>query len=427
MIDLWRPYETKSPATIFSELASDCEKLGISSQDIYGDFTMSTETSWLRRFERELSNDLGKEDCLFLPSGTMAQQIVLRIYAERCQRKSFACHFSSHILLHEQDSYNTLSELDAIVIPPNQNKSTQLPISFETVVQQLSASPTPACLVLECPHREIGGKCTPWEDLVKIFNYCKSHDIALHMDGARLWEAAAAYQRPLPELCAFFGSVYVSFYKGLGGITGAALLGDAELIASARVWLRRFGGNLYTLLPYAVSSWSSYRRHKDSFSDRRARLQHVVRVVSDALSSFRSPQDNVALVRFDPTVPEVSLVHVYIQGCVSVVEAARNAAAEACGVKCFMKLRAGQYGASQESCTEFNMVSCDMLCYITTSLFNVSIFPGPAEWRYPRRGLGAGVDSLCADSARYAGRRAPFITTEEVQLDRNIHLQLLCE
>ena len=69
------------------------------------------------------------------------------------------------------------------------------------------------------------------------------------------------YRKSLSDLADPFDSVYISFYKGLGSISGAMLMGSNDFCEEARVWLRRFGGNLYTLLPYAVPCWAGYRRH----------------------------------------------------------------------------------------------------------------------------------------------------------------------
>jgi threonine aldolase len=373
MIELAQASESKSPETVFSELGQACGELGITKQDMYGDFAMTTESSWLRRFESELSTDLGKSDCIFLPSGTMGQQISLMIHKERTKRNSFVCHFSSHLLLHEQQSYSKLCQLECNIIPPDENQAIQLPVSYEVAMQYLTSSPPPACLVLECPHREIGGKCTSFDDLVKISTYCRVNGIALHMDGARLWEATAAYGKSAAELCALFDSVYVSFYKGLGGMTGAALLGDFAFIASSRVWLRRFGGNLFTLMPYAVSSWSGYRKNAGAFQERRDRLRQAVAAVTDALGAYTT-ETGAPLVRFDPPVPEVSLIHVYFNADTALVDSARQAAADECGVRCFSKLRMGEYGAAEQSYTEFNLVrkymwltcTCfvDAVCYL---------------------------------------------------------------
>jgi threonine aldolase len=73
--------------------------------------------------------------------------------------------------------------------------------------------------------------------------------VALHLDGARLWECRPFYGRDYAQIAGLFDSVYVSFYKTLGGIAGAALAGPADVIAEARVWQRRQGGNLVRLFP----------------------------------------------------------------------------------------------------------------------------------------------------------------------------------
>ena len=71
----------------------------------------------------------------------------------------------------------------------------------------------------------------------------------MHMDGARLWESAPFYGRSYAEIAALFDTVYVSFYKGVGAIAGAALAGPADFIAEARVWQRRHGGDLVNSTP----------------------------------------------------------------------------------------------------------------------------------------------------------------------------------
>src|SRR4029453_15083491 len=109
-------------------------------------------------------------------------------------------------------------------------------------------------LLLELPQREIGGRLPEWDDLLAQVEWARARQIALHLDGARLWEAQPFYDRPHAEIAGLFDSVYVSFYKGLGGMGGAALAADAGTIAEARVWLRRHGGNLVTLHPFVVAA-----------------------------------------------------------------------------------------------------------------------------------------------------------------------------
>merc|ERR1712080_270155 len=98
------------------------------------------------------------------------------------------------------------------------------------------AQTAPCACLLELPHRELGGKLVPMDDLEALSETCRAHGVALHMDGARLWEAQAGYGCEFKELTAHFDSVYVSFYKGLGGLSGAMLLGSETFCDEARVW-----------------------------------------------------------------------------------------------------------------------------------------------------------------------------------------------
>lgn len=137
------------------------------------------------------------------------------------------------------------------------------PLSLEHVQECLKPHETDeiSTLFVELPHRELGGKITPWEDILKMQQLCKNEKIAFYCDGARIFEATTGNQETLAKLAEPFDSLYISFYKGLGGLSGAMLMGDKEFCREARIWLRRFGGNLYTLLPYAISGWSGYRRY----------------------------------------------------------------------------------------------------------------------------------------------------------------------
>jgi hypothetical protein len=377
-----------SPRETFLQLADQCDTLGISSFDVYGDVSSDISQSWLRRFEKELSHKLGCDDAVFMCSGIMAQNIALSIHTRAKGTPSFACHYSSHVLLHEQSAFSELLNLQAKIIPRVSGELRQPPVTKESMLAVLQESPV-SCAIIECPHREIGGKCTSWDDLLVISDYCKRNNIALHMDGARLWEASAGYGKTLSELCSLFDSVYVSFYKGLGGVTGAMLLGKSDFIKEARVWQRRFGGNVYSQLPYDVSCWAGFRTHCDDFTARRDRLRLVVASLTGLftadVSGNNSESEQSPLVWFDPPIPEVSLVHVYIAASAELAISAKNDSAVESGVSCFRIIRASPSGSSTESYFEFNMVNdAELLLVdlfiITCFFYNNYIEIGPIEF-----------------------------------------------
>jgi len=203
----------------------------------------------IERLERRVAELLGHEAAVFMPSGTMAQQIALRIWSDRRGIETVAFHPTCHLELHEEKGYERLHGLHGkLVGDPNRL----------ITLDDLEALREPlAGLLLELPQREIGGLLPTWDDLREQVTWAREREIALHMDGARLWEAQPFYDRPHAEIAALFDSVYVSFYKGLGGMAGAALAGDAALVAEARVWQRRHGATSSRCIP---SSWRQRSR-----------------------------------------------------------------------------------------------------------------------------------------------------------------------
>ena len=166
-------------------------------------------------------------------------------------------------------------------------------------------------------------------------------------------------------LCGLFDSIYASFYKGLGAITGAMLLGDASFIDNSRIWLRRFGGNLYSQMPYAVSCWAMFRENKDSFSDRTSKLREVVAHLTKLFIPAAQPSGSILeqappLLRFDPPVPSVSLVHIYLNTSIEAAQKAHSRAEVITGIKCFSRIKPAQFGAAAaagQCYIELNMVS----------------------------------------------------------------------
>ena len=320
---------------------------------------------------------MGKEDAIFCMSGVLSQNIAAKIHhsvrKDDCTN-SFICHHSSHLLLHEKEAFSSLLNLDAVVVQSSPEAMFQQPLMYNDVVVHLDAEPKPFMLIVECPHREIGGKITPWEDLVKMSEHCRRKGIAFHCDGARIWEAEAAYTadgiRTFHEFCSIFDSIYVSFYKGLGGVTGAMLLGTNAFVDEARVWSRRFGGNLYCQLPFAVSCWRGFEANSPSdFSCRLAKLKSVVAALTaESVTNFDG------ILEFDPPDPVVSMIHVYLHASAADACKARDLAFAETGISCFARTRPFVSPAhSQKTWIELNMVCHKCVFKMIISLLRSTI------------------------------------------------------
>ncbi|MFC0628436.1 threonine aldolase family protein [Kribbella deserti] len=201
--------------------------------------------------EKEVAELLGKPAAVFLPTGVMAQQAVLRTYADRSGSKRIAMHGLAHPLVHE---LNALEEVHGLR-PERMTTELRQPRPDE-----LAAIPGKlAAVMLELPLRDAGFVLPSWDELIVFAEACAERDVPLHLDGARLWESTPYFGHDLAEVAALATTVYVSFYKGLGGMAGAALAGPEDIVQEVRRWQRRLGGNLFTLLPYAVSAREGLR------------------------------------------------------------------------------------------------------------------------------------------------------------------------
>jgi threonine aldolase len=205
--------------------------------------------------ERDVASLLGKPAAVFMPSGTMAQQCALRVWADRSGRRRVAVHGLSHLVVHEENAIEELHDIRLEQLSAERGRLT---------VEYITTAPGPyAALCVELPLRDAGYLLPSWEELVDLCTAARDRGIGVHLDGARLWESRPFYERSLAEIADLADTVYVSFYKGLGAIAGAALAGPQDVVDTARHWQHRHGGTLYSLFPYAVAAREALDRVGD--------------------------------------------------------------------------------------------------------------------------------------------------------------------
>jgi threonine aldolase len=257
--------------------------------DMYGQGELITG------FEKQVAELLGKEAAVFMPSGTMAQPIALRIHADRRHSPHVAFHPLCHLEIHEQKGYQLLHGLHGVLVGS--------PHHLLTLDDLKQVKEPLAALLLELPQREIGGQLPAWDELTAIVTWARERGIPMHLDGARLWECQPFYQRSYADIAALFDTVYVSFYKILGGITGAMLLGPDDIIAEARLWQRRQGGNLVRMFPFVLSAKQGLETRLD-----RMGLYHAKAIeIAAALAAL--PEIEVM-----PNPPHTNMLHVFVRG-----------------------------------------------------------------------------------------------------------------
>jgi len=222
---------------------------GSLDSDIYGAGKL------IEDFQQEMAGILGKEAAVFFPSGTMAQQIALRIWCDRKGLKKAAYHPLCHLEIHEQDGLKELHSIQPVLLAGKDRLITLEDV--RNLKEEIS------CLLLELPQREIGGQLPEYSELEAISAHCRDRGIMLHLDGARLFEVLPYYGKSAAEICSLFDSVYISFYKGIGGIAGALLAGGKEFAQESKIWKRRHGGDLISLYPYISTAAYYFKQRVD--------------------------------------------------------------------------------------------------------------------------------------------------------------------
>lgn len=287
-------HRPRSPETVLLDLAK--APMSRLAGDYYG------AGGAVEHLEARLAQLLGKEKALFFIKGVIAQQAMLRVYQDRRQSPYIAMHPLGHI---DFDEANCMEILHGAHILRLGRHAPFTLSDLKNVTDRLAA------VVVELPLRRAGYRLPPWEELEAISAWCRGEGIPFHFDGARLWEAAAGYGKPLAEVARLADTVYVSFYKGLGGLGGCALLGDAKSIEAVRVWKTRLGGNLFTAYPFALSALEGLDKFLPRMPDFVKRAGTLARRLSDGgkVSVQRQPDANAFTVILDAAPSSCRAAH----------------------------------------------------------------------------------------------------------------------
>ena len=150
-------------------------------EDEYPDQYGSGEA--ISAFEAEVARLFGKEASVFMPTGTMAQQIALRIWCEAGNNFTVAMHPTAHPSFAEHASFSFLHRINRLQFGAPEFVGDRL----LTVNDFESLGQTPGVVLLELPYRPLGGLLPGWDDLVATREWATAHGIPMHMDGARIW------------------------------------------------------------------------------------------------------------------------------------------------------------------------------------------------------------------------------------------------
>ena len=254
-----------------ADLAAQAEPWLDGYPDTYGDGVVAT-------LERRVAELLGKADAAYFPTGTMAQQVALRCWAGETGNDVVATHPLSHLEAHERHAYRDLTGLRG-------RWPTEEPRNPEAADLRTVAEPF-GTLSLELPLRDAGFVLPDWDTLAEVIAAARERGARIHFDGARLWESAPHFGRTLPQLAGLADSVYVSFYKSLGGVSGAAVAGPEPFVAQLKEWRHRYGGQIYQQWPAVLTALIGLDRELPRLPEYVAHAKTVAAAFAEAAADF---------------------------------------------------------------------------------------------------------------------------------------------
>ncbi|KAJ5088843.1 hypothetical protein N7456_012459 [Penicillium angulare] len=194
-----------------------------------------------KKFQSEIARITGMEDALFMLSGTMGNQIGVRVHLNQPPH-SVLCDYRAHVYAEEGAGLAVLSQAMVTPVHPANGIYVTLEDVKKWVImgEDIHTAPTKV-ISLELT---IGGVLTPLQEIEKISEFAHANDIKVHCDGARLWNASAASGHSMAEYCKHFDTVSMCVSKGLGAPVGGVLASSKSNIKRAR-WLRKqLGGGI---------------------------------------------------------------------------------------------------------------------------------------------------------------------------------------
>ncbi|MDZ4723520.1 MAG: GntG family PLP-dependent aldolase [candidate division Zixibacteria bacterium] len=204
--------------------------------DVFGDDPTVIE------LENQTAKLFGSEAALYVPSGTMGNQICLKVHT-RHRGEELLCDRECHVVNYEVAGPVVHAGLLVNLIQTDRGMITAEMVRENVRIKSLH-SPETRIVALENTHNRHGGTVLPQDEILKVREVCDEFGLAFHLDGARIWNAHIATEIPLAELARPFDSISVCLSKGLGAPVGSLIVSSREFVEKCRRERKLFGGGM---------------------------------------------------------------------------------------------------------------------------------------------------------------------------------------
>lgn len=265
-----------------------------------GDDTLGDDPT-VKRLERRIADILDKEAAVFFPSGIMANQTALMVLGT--PGTEVICEATSHILDWEMGGPAVLGGLQLRPVPAPGGVLTPELVAAAIRPASKFAMQT-SVISLENTHNGAGGRILPLQSMRRIREVAAERGVRVHLDGARLWNAATASGVTEAEYAACADTVMITLSKGLGCPVGSMLAGGGEMMERARTVRRRLGGSLRQAGILAAAGLYALDHHRERLHEDHHRARTLARLAAH-VPGVRVVEPETNIVMFDVVHPTV--------------------------------------------------------------------------------------------------------------------------
>ena len=270
--------------------------------DVYG------EDPTVNALERKAAELLELEAALFVPSGTMGNQIAIHLVAR--PGDEVLTEAGSHIVLYELGAMAAISgaqvkAIEGVAGLPGLDAVREIllaPVEYDIARVRL--------VVLENSHNHAGGRVLPLESIAAIQAVAREQSLPLHLDGARMFNACHALGRSPAEMARGFDSVMFCLSKGLGAPVGSLLVGSREFIDEARIVRKRLGGGMRQAGILAAAGLWALEHHRDRLAEDHQRADEIARCLTDqeGMRLSGAVETNIVIVELEDHSQDLPLL-----------------------------------------------------------------------------------------------------------------------
>lgn len=258
--------------------------------DVFGD------DPTINALQQKAAEMFGMEDAIYCPSGTMTNQIAMRIHTR--PQDEIICHAYSHVYLYEGGGMMSNSHVSPKLLDGERGMIKAIQVE-ESINPDDIHMPKSRLVVLENTMNKGGGAVYDLEEIRRIREVCDKHGLALHLDGARFFNAIVKSGESPSDHGELFDTISICFSKGLGAPVGSALLGPKNLIKEARRVRKVFGGGMRQAGYLAAACIYALDNHVNRLAIDHERAQQIGKIMEELpfIDEVLPVETNIVIVR----------------------------------------------------------------------------------------------------------------------------------